>query len=36
MLKYAIGSLDEKITYRPTDADDPFGGYNYGPVMDGS
>jgi hypothetical protein len=25
-----IGSLDEKITYRPTDADDPFGGYNYG------
>jgi hypothetical protein len=30
ILKYAIGSLDEKITYRPTDADDPFGGYNYG------
>jgi len=30
ILKYAIGSLDEKITYRPTVADDPFGGYNYG------
>jgi hypothetical protein len=30
ILKYAIGSLDEKITHRPTDANDPFGGYNYG------
>ena len=30
ILKYAIGSIDEKITYRPTDANDPFGGYNYG------
>jgi hypothetical protein len=30
ILKYAIGSLDEKITYRPTDANDPFGGYSYG------
>jgi hypothetical protein len=30
ILKYALGSLDEKITYRPTDANDPFGGFNYG------
>jgi hypothetical protein len=29
-LKYAIGSLDKKITCRQTDANDPFGGYNYG------
>ena len=28
MLKYAIGSMDEKINYRPTDASDPHGNYN--------
>jgi hypothetical protein len=30
ILKYALGSLDEKITFRPTDANDPFGDFNYG------
>ncbi len=30
ILKYAIGSIEEKITYRPTDANDPFGGFKYG------
>jgi hypothetical protein len=30
VLKYALGSLDEKITYRPADANDPLGDFNYG------
>jgi len=30
ILRYAMGSLDEKITYRPADPNDPFGDYNYG------
>ena len=30
ILRYALGSLDEKITYRPADSNDPFGDYNYG------
>ena len=30
ILKYALGSLDEKITFRPTDANDPLGEFNYG------
>ncbi len=30
ILKYALGSLDEKITYRPADANDPLGDFNYG------
>ena len=30
ILRYAMGSLDEKITYRPADSNDPFGDYNYG------
>jgi hypothetical protein len=30
ILKYTLGSLDEKITFRPTDANDPFGHFNYG------
>lgn len=30
ILRYALGSLDEKITYRPALADDPLGDYNYG------
>jgi hypothetical protein len=30
ILKYALGSLDEKITFRPADANDPLGDFNYG------
>jgi hypothetical protein len=30
ILKYARGSLDEKITFRPADANDPLGDFNYG------
>jgi hypothetical protein len=30
ILKYSLGSLDEKITFRPTDANDPFGDFNFG------
>ena len=30
ILKYAVGSIDKKIAYRPTDSNDPFGGFNYG------
>jgi hypothetical protein len=30
ILKYAFGSLDEKITFRPADANDPLGDFNYG------
>ncbi len=30
ILKYVFGSLDEKITFRPTDANDPLGDFNYG------
>jgi hypothetical protein len=28
-LKNALGSLDEKITFRPADANDPLGDFNY-------
>ena len=30
ILKYALGSLVEKITFRPADANDPLGDFNYG------
>ena len=30
ILKYALGSLDEKITFRPAHANDPLGDFNYG------
>jgi hypothetical protein len=30
ILKYALGSLDEKITFRPADVNDPLGDFNYG------
>ncbi len=30
ILKYELGSLDEKITYRPADPNDPLGDFNYG------
>jgi hypothetical protein len=30
IFKYVLGSLDEKITFRPTDANDLLGDFNYG------
>jgi hypothetical protein len=30
ILKYALGYLDEKVTYRPTDASDLLGDFNHG------
>jgi hypothetical protein len=30
ILKYVLGSLDEKITFRPSDANDPLNDFNYG------
>ncbi len=30
ILKYALGSLDENITFRPADVNDPLGDFNYG------
>ena len=33
VIKYMIGSMDEKLTLRPTDTSDPYGDYNYNLMM---
>ena len=33
VIKYMIGSMDEKLTFRPTDPSDPYGDYNCNLMM---
>jgi len=33
VIKYMTGSMDKKLTFRPTDTSDPYGDYNYNLMM---